>query len=79
LSPTLRLCKPTSTPAATQSPQFRHDERIANPSSPIRFVDTEKWREDIKLDELVPTWDYPEKAEINKYYKQYYHKTDKVD
>ncbi|KAI6780748.1 CRAL-TRIO domain-containing protein [Emericellopsis cladophorae] len=41
------------------------------------FVDCEKWREEIKLDELVPVWDYPEKAEISKYYKQFYHKTDK--
>ena len=43
-----------------------------------RFVDTEKWRKDIKLDELVPTWDYPEKADIEKYYKQFYHKVDNV-
>lgn len=43
-----------------------------------RFVDTEKWRKEIKLDELVPVWDYPEKTDINKYYQQYYHKTDKV-
>lgn len=43
-----------------------------------RFVNTENWRGEIKLDELVPVWEYPEKPEINKYYKQYYHKTDKV-
>lgn len=43
-----------------------------------RFIDTEKWRKDIKLDETVPNWDYPEKAEVFKYYPQYYHKTDKV-
>ncbi|EGD87086.1 hypothetical protein H112_05609 [Trichophyton rubrum D6] len=41
------------------------------------FVDCEKWRKEIKLDELVPVWDYPEKPEISKYYKQFYHKTDK--
>ncbi|EGR48953.1 hypothetical protein MKX07_007053 [Trichoderma sp. CBMAI-0711] len=40
------------------------------------FVDTEKWRAEIKLDEILPTWDYPEKAEISKYYKQFYHKID---
>lgn len=44
----------------------------------IRFVDTEKWRAEIKLDEILPTWDYPEKAEISKYYKQFYHKIDNV-
>ncbi|VUC25417.1 unnamed protein product [Clonostachys rosea] len=41
------------------------------------FLDTEKWRKEIKLDELVPTWDYPEKAELHKYYEQFYHKIDK--
>ena len=41
-------------------------------------MDTEKWREETKLDELVPTWEFPEKAEMFKYYPQYYHKTDKV-
>lgn len=43
-----------------------------------RFVDCEKWRKETKLDATVPTWDYPEKKEVAKYYKQFYHKTDKV-
>lgn len=43
-----------------------------------RFIDCEAWRKETKLDEILPTWDYPEKAEIFKYYPQYYHKTDKV-
>lgn len=42
------------------------------------FVDCEKWRKEIKLDEILPNWDYPEKEEMFKYYPQYYHKTDKV-
>lgn len=41
------------------------------------FVDCEAWRKETKLDEILPTWEYPEKAEIFKYYPQYYHKTDK--
>ncbi|KAM5474310.1 cytosolic factor, phosphatidylinositol/phosphatidylcholine transfer protein [Microsporum audouinii] len=41
------------------------------------FIDCEKWRKDIKLDEILPFWDYPEKPEVSKYYKQFYHKTDK--
>ncbi|KAF4126140.1 CRAL TRIO N [Geosmithia morbida] len=41
------------------------------------FVECEEWRTKTKLDETVPTWDYPERAEISKYYKQFYHKTDK--
>ncbi|KAK5661742.1 hypothetical protein OQA88_9843 [Cercophora sp. LCS_1] len=41
------------------------------------FVDTEAWRKETDLDNTVPTWDYPEKEKIFKYYPQYYHKTDK--
>ncbi|EEQ31919.1 Sec14 cytosolic factor [Microsporum canis CBS 113480] len=43
----------------------------------MEFIDCEKWRKDIKLDEILPFWDYPEKPEVSKYYKQFYHKTDK--
>jgi hypothetical protein len=43
-----------------------------------RFIECEQWRKDTKLDEILPTWDYPEKEEVFKYYPQYYHKTDKV-
>jgi hypothetical protein len=41
------------------------------------FVTCEEWRKKTKLDETVPTWTYPEKADVFKYYPQYYHKTDK--
>ncbi|RCI13109.1 hypothetical protein L249_0134 [Ophiocordyceps polyrhachis-furcata BCC 54312] len=41
------------------------------------FVDCEKWRKDTKLDDEVPNWTYPEKKDVAKYYKQFYHKTDK--
>ncbi|KAK3385009.1 CRAL-TRIO domain-containing protein [Podospora didyma] len=41
------------------------------------FVDCEKWRQETHLDEMVPTWEYPEKEEMFQYYPQYYHKTDK--
>jgi len=41
------------------------------------FVDCEKWRQDTKLDEVLPTWEYPEKEDVFQYYPQYYHKTDK--
>lgn len=43
-----------------------------------RFVDTEKWRKETDLDNTIATWDYPEKPEIQKYYRQFYHKTDNV-
>ncbi|KEY65368.1 hypothetical protein S7711_04266 [Stachybotrys chartarum IBT 7711] len=41
------------------------------------FTETETWRKDSKLDELLPVWDYPEKPKVAKYYQQFYHKTDK--
>jgi hypothetical protein len=43
-----------------------------------RFIDTEAWRKKTNLDELIKSWDYPEKKDVSKYYSQYYHKTDKV-
>jgi hypothetical protein len=42
------------------------------------FIDTENWRKETNLDEILPNWDYPEKEAMFKYYPQYYHKTDKV-
>ncbi|KAK4445021.1 CRAL-TRIO domain-containing protein [Podospora aff. communis PSN243] len=41
------------------------------------FVDCEKWRKETNLDDTVPTWEYPEKEQMFKFYPQYYHKTDK--
>lgn len=44
-----------------------------------RFIDCEKWRSTFGggLDNMLNTFDYPEKPEVFKYYPQYYHKTDK--
>lgn len=44
------------------------------------FIESEKWRATYGgegVEELVRTFDYKEKAEVFKYYPQYYHKTDK--
>ncbi|CAK7201885.1 cytosolic factor, phosphatidylinositol/phosphatidylcholine transfer protein [Sporothrix eucalyptigena] len=41
------------------------------------FVDCEAWRKETGLDDLVATWEYPEKEKIFEYYPQYYHKTDR--
>lgn len=51
---------------------------MQNAHTPTRFVDCEAWRKEISLDEIVPTWDYPEKAQLAQYYKQFYHKIDNV-
>jgi len=37
----------------------------------------EQWRKDFGVDELVKNFDFPEKATVDKYYPQFYHKTDK--
>ncbi|KFY07905.1 hypothetical protein V491_08487, partial [Pseudogymnoascus sp. VKM F-3775] len=45
--------------------------------SEAMFVNSEAWRKEINLDDLVQNFEYTEKAQIFEYYPQYYHKTDK--
>ncbi|KAK9347225.1 CRAL-TRIO domain-containing protein [Lipomyces starkeyi] len=40
------------------------------------FLACEKWRKEFGVDEIVASFHYTEKAEVSKYYPQYYHKTD---
>ncbi|CAK5263809.1 unnamed protein product, partial [Mycena citricolor] len=40
------------------------------------FISCEKWRKEFGVDDLVANFEYPELAEVDKYYPQYYHKTD---
>jgi len=41
------------------------------------LLDTEKWRKEFGVDEIRTNFKFTEKAEVDKYYPQYYHKTDK--
>ncbi|KAH9927860.1 CRAL-TRIO domain-containing protein [Amylocystis lapponica] len=41
------------------------------------LIACEQWRKDFKVDEIVNNFDFKEKAEVDKYYPQYYHKMDK--
>jgi len=41
------------------------------------IISAEQWRKDFGVDELVKSFDFKEKAEVDKYYPQYYHKMDK--
>lgn len=41
------------------------------------LIEEEEWRKEFGVDDLVQNFDYSEKAEVMKYYPQYYHKTDR--
>jgi len=41
------------------------------------LISCEQWRKDFKVDEIVGSFDFAEKAEVDRYYPQYYHKMDK--
>ncbi|KAG7147696.1 Sec14 cytosolic factor like protein [Verticillium longisporum] len=45
-------------------------------ASKAMFVEFDKWRKEVHLDALVPTWEYKEREQMLKFYPQYYHKTD---
>lgn len=41
------------------------------------IIAAEEWRKTFKVDDIINNFDFPEKAEVSKYYPQYYHKMDK--
>ncbi|KZT33274.1 hypothetical protein SISSUDRAFT_1011154 [Sistotremastrum suecicum HHB10207 ss-3] len=41
------------------------------------FIANEKWRKEFGVDEIVKSFDFKEKQEVDKFYPQYYHKMDK--
>lgn len=41
------------------------------------FTEAETWRKEYKVEELYNSFEYPEKAEVNKLYPQFYHKVDR--
>ena len=43
------------------------------------LLSAEQWRKDFKVDEIVNSFEFKEKAEVDKYYPQFYHRTDKVN
>jgi hypothetical protein len=41
------------------------------------LIDCEKWRIEFGVDDIVENFDFKEREVVNRYYPQYYHKTDK--
>jgi len=41
------------------------------------LLESERWREDFGVEDIVKNFDYAERAAVDKFYPQYYHKTDK--
>jgi len=41
------------------------------------LVSCEQWRKDYNVDDIAKSFDFKEKEQVDKYYPQYYHKTDK--
>ncbi|KAI0269387.1 CRAL-TRIO domain-containing protein [Gloeopeniophorella convolvens] len=57
--------------------RFLRARKFDVPKAKAMVLAAEQWRKDEKVDELVQTFDFKEKEEVNKYYPQYYHKIDK--
>jgi hypothetical protein len=57
--------------------RFLRARRFDVPKAKEMLLSAEQWRKEIKLDELVETFEFKEREEVNKYYPQYYHKNDK--
>jgi hypothetical protein len=41
------------------------------------FINNEEWRKSFGVEDIVKNFDFKEKAEVDKYYPRFYHKTDK--
>ncbi|EAU80577.1 SEC14 cytosolic factor [Coprinopsis cinerea okayama7 len=57
--------------------RFCRARKFDYPAVKTMLLDFEQWRKDFGVDELTKNFDFKEKEEVNKYYPQYYHKTDK--
>ncbi|KAI0043169.1 hypothetical protein FA95DRAFT_1499003 [Auriscalpium vulgare] len=57
--------------------RFLRARKFNVPEAKKMLLDAEQWRKDFGVDDIVKNFDFTEKAEVDKYYPQYYHKTDK--
>lgn len=57
--------------------RFLRARKFDLPKTHLMWADHIKWRNEAKVDELYESFDYHEYKEVDKYYPQFYHKTDK--
>lgn len=58
--------------------RFLRARKFDLPKAKEMLLNAEQWRIDFKVDEIVQNFEFKEKAEVDKYYPQFYHNTDKV-
>jgi len=58
--------------------RFLRARKFDIPAAKLMWANNEKWRKEFGADEIAANgFDYSEGAEVDKYYPQYYHKTDR--
>ncbi|KAL6304049.1 CRAL-TRIO domain-containing protein [Sparassis latifolia] len=58
-------------------PRFLRARKFDLAKAKAMIIACEEWRKDFGVDEIYSNFDFPEIAEVDKYYPQYYHKMDK--
>ncbi|TFL05619.1 CRAL-TRIO domain-containing protein [Pterulicium gracile] len=57
--------------------RFLRARKFDVPLAKKMLLDYEQWRIDFGVDDIIHNFNYSEQKEVDKYYPQYYHKTDK--
>ena len=57
--------------------RFLRARKFDIPKAKIMWIDTQKWKQSFRVDELYDTFEYKEKPAVDQLYPRFYHKTDK--
>ncbi|KAJ7123164.1 CRAL-TRIO domain-containing protein [Mycena epipterygia] len=57
--------------------RFLRARKFDVPKAKEMFINNEKWRKEMDVDGIVKNFEFPELPIVDKYYPQYYHKSDK--
>ncbi|KDQ65147.1 hypothetical protein JAAARDRAFT_28798 [Jaapia argillacea MUCL 33604] len=57
--------------------RFLRARKFDVPKTKLMLYNAEQWRKDYGVDDIIQNFDFKEKAEVDKYYPQFYHKMDK--